>query len=122
MATYPLYQAVILAIVQGLTEFLPVSSSAHLDLFPWLLKWQDPGLSFDIALHVGTLIAIHLYGNKMLIDDAGGLGVFIGLAVHHVTPVAPHRANVEKDGLVLGPGARKRLFTPRVPLHGLVPG
>jgi undecaprenyl-diphosphatase len=61
MTPYPLYQAVILALVQGLTEFLPVSSSAHLDLFPWLLKWTDPGLAFDIALHVGTLIAIVVY-------------------------------------------------------------
>ncbi|MGD0578896.1 MAG: undecaprenyl-diphosphate phosphatase [Bryobacteraceae bacterium] len=61
MPPYPLYQAVILALVQGLTEFLPVSSSAHLDLFPWLLGWEDPGLSFDIALHLGTLVAVLLY-------------------------------------------------------------
>src|SRR4051812_35168528 len=56
-----LYQVVILAIVQGLTEFLPVSSSAHLALAPWLLGWQDPGLAFDIALHLGTLAAVLLY-------------------------------------------------------------
>ena len=54
----PLYQAIILAIVQGLTEFLPVSSTAHLALIPQLLGWDDPGLGFDIALHVGTLAAI----------------------------------------------------------------
>ena len=57
----PLYQAVVLAIVQGLTEFLPVSSTAHLTLFPWFLHWQDPGLTFDVALHAGTLVAVLLY-------------------------------------------------------------
>jgi undecaprenyl-diphosphatase len=57
----PLYQAIILAIVQGLTEFLPVSSTAHLWLVPWILKWKDPGLTFDVALHAGTLVAVLLY-------------------------------------------------------------
>ena len=56
-----LWQAIILAIVQGLTEFLPISSSAHLILIPDLLHWQEPGLAFDVALHVGTLIAVLLY-------------------------------------------------------------
>src|SRR5208282_1238408 len=54
----PIYQAIILAIVQGLTEFLPVSSTAHLWLVPWIMKWNDPGLTFDIALHAGTLVAV----------------------------------------------------------------
>jgi undecaprenyl-diphosphatase len=54
-------QAVVLGIVQGLGEFLPISSSAHLVLCPWLFKWEDPGLTFDIALHLGTLIAVVLY-------------------------------------------------------------
>ncbi len=54
-------QAIILGIVQGLTEFLPVSSSAHLVLIPWLFGWQDPGLAFDVALHLGTLVALLLY-------------------------------------------------------------
>ena len=57
----PFYQAIVLAIVQGLTEFLPVSSTAHLVLFPWLLGWKDPGLTFDIALHAGTLVAVIAY-------------------------------------------------------------
>ena len=57
----PLYQVIILALVQALTEFLPVSSTAHLTLFPWLLGWQDPGLAFDVALHAGTLVAVLLY-------------------------------------------------------------
>jgi undecaprenyl-diphosphatase len=54
-------QVIILAVVQGLTEFLPVSSSAHLALAPWLFGWEDPGLAFDIALHLGTLAAVLLY-------------------------------------------------------------
>jgi len=57
----PLSQAIVLAVVQGLTEFLPVSSTAHLVLFPWLLGWNDGGLAFDVALHVGTLFAVVIY-------------------------------------------------------------
>jgi undecaprenyl-diphosphatase len=57
----PLYQAIVLALVQAFTEFFPVSSTAHLTLFPWLLGWQDPGLAFDVALHAGTLVAVLLY-------------------------------------------------------------
>ncbi|HXJ46291.1 MAG TPA: undecaprenyl-diphosphatase UppP [Candidatus Dormibacteraeota bacterium] len=56
-----LLHAIILALVQALTEFLPVSSTAHLILFPWLLGWPDPGLAFDVALHAGTLLAVVLY-------------------------------------------------------------
>src|ERR1022692_2769056 len=55
------FQAFILGMVQGLTEFLPVSSSAHLVLVPWLLRWNDPGLAFDVALHLGTLLALLIY-------------------------------------------------------------
>ena len=54
-------EIVVLAVVQGVTEFLPISSTAHLALAPWLLGWPDPGLAFDIALHMGTLAAILLY-------------------------------------------------------------
>ena len=53
-----LLQAIVLGIVQGLTEFLPVSSSAHLALIPWAFGWQDPGLAFDVSLHFGTLLAV----------------------------------------------------------------
>ena len=61
-------QIIILAIVQGLTEFLPVSSSAHLILVPVLTGWQDQGLAFDVAVHVGTLSAVVLYFRKELIQ------------------------------------------------------
>ena len=54
----PIHQAIILGIVQGLAEFLPISSSAHLILVPWVLGWDDPGLAFDVALHWGTLFAV----------------------------------------------------------------
>lgn len=53
--------AFILGLVQGLGEFLPISSSAHLIITPWLFGWQDPGLGFDVALHWGTLLAVVVY-------------------------------------------------------------
>ncbi len=56
-----IFQSIILAIVQGITEFLPVSSTAHLVLIPWLLGWPDPGLTFSVAVHGGTLIAVIAY-------------------------------------------------------------
>jgi len=72
----PLFQAVILALVQAFTEFLPVSSTAHLVLFPWLLHWPDPGEAFDVALHAGTLLAVILYFFKewltLLVCGLGG--------------------------------------------------
>jgi undecaprenyl-diphosphatase len=75
----PLLQVVILAIVQGLTEFLPVSSTAHLYLAPWLLGWKDPGLTFDIALHIGTLLAVLIYFARTWIQViAQGLGMNAG--------------------------------------------
>ncbi len=54
-------QAAILGLAQGFGEFLPISSSAHLVLIPWLFRWTDPGLTFDVALHIGTLVAVVLY-------------------------------------------------------------
>lgn len=51
-------QAIFLGVVQGVTEILPISSSGHLVLVPWLFNFKDPGLSFDVALHLGTLFAI----------------------------------------------------------------
>jgi undecaprenyl-diphosphatase len=75
----PLYQAVLLAIIQGITEFLPISSTAHLALAPWLLGWTDPGLTFDIALHLGTLIAVFVYFFRTWLQVvAQGFGIRYG--------------------------------------------
>src|SRR5580658_5718369 len=57
----PIYQVIVLACVQGLTEFLPVSSTAHLYLTSWLLGWKTESLTFDIALHLGALLAVLVY-------------------------------------------------------------
>ncbi|MBC7262696.1 MAG: UDP-diphosphatase, partial [Chloroflexi bacterium] len=51
-------QAMVLGLIQGATEFIPVSSSAHLVLVPWFLNWPNPGLAFDTVLHLGTLLAV----------------------------------------------------------------
>ena len=63
-------QSGILAFIQGATEFLPISSSAHLILFPTLFGWQDQGLPFDIAVHVGTLIASIGYFRQQIVEIA----------------------------------------------------
>jgi undecaprenyl-diphosphatase len=55
------FQALVLGILQGLAEFLPISSSAHLALAPWAFGWPEPGLAVDVALHVGTLAAVLVY-------------------------------------------------------------
>jgi len=78
----PIYQAVVLGIVQGLTEFLPVSSSGHLILVRDLMHWADPGLTFDVALHAGTLVAVLIY--------------FVGLWIRILR--AAFGANVRIDG------------------------
>ena len=56
----PIYQALILGIIQGLTELLPISSSAHLTIIPWIFNWGSIDY-FDVALHFGTLLAIVIY-------------------------------------------------------------
>lgn len=75
----PIFQVIVLAVVQGLTEFLPISSTAHLYLTSWLLGWQVEGLDFDIALHIGTLLAVILYFFKDWVQIIGqGLGMNVG--------------------------------------------
>lgn len=63
-----LIEVLVLAIIQGLTEFLPISSSAHLILPSQLLGWQDQGLAFDVAVHVGSLLAVCLYFRREIGD------------------------------------------------------
>ena len=70
----PVWQAIVLGVVQGLSEFLPISSSAHLTLIPWLFGWDDPGLAFDVALHWGTLAAVlYVFWRDWLKLIRGGL-------------------------------------------------
>lgn len=66
-------QAAFLGVVQGLTEFIPVSSSGHLVIFPRLFGWSDAGLAFDVALHLGTLVAILVYFRAEWVAVARGL-------------------------------------------------
>lgn len=63
-----IFQAIILGLIQGLTEFLPISSSAHLSLTPIILGWDPPGLAFDVALHAGTLVAVLWYFRKEWVE------------------------------------------------------
>ncbi len=63
-----LIHAAVLGALQGFTEVLPVSSSAHLILVPWLLNWPESGLTFDVALHLGTFLALSLYFRRDIID------------------------------------------------------
>ncbi|MGH9682424.1 MAG: undecaprenyl-diphosphatase UppP [Candidatus Acidiferrales bacterium] len=81
-----LWQVIVLAIVQGLTEFLPVSSTAHLILFPWLFHWPDPGLAFDVALHAGTLLAVVLYFLREWIQL-----VLCGIGFHYPKRAGEHQ-------------------------------
>lgn len=71
-------QSIILGLIQGLTEFLPISSSAHLNLFPWIFNWNEISESFDVALHLGTLLAICVFFFKDWIDlIVGGFKVAV---------------------------------------------
>ena len=70
-------QIVVLAIVQGLTEFLPVSSSGHLILVPQLTGWPDQGLALDVAAHVGTLLAVLIYFWRDIVRMTLGLVQFL---------------------------------------------
>lgn len=85
-----LLEAIVLGIVQGLAEFLPISSSAHLIIIPWLFHWPDHGLAFDVALHLGTLAAVLLAFAGDWIRMVGSF--FRGLAQGR--PFAEHDARV----------------------------
>src|SRR5262245_56555960 len=74
-----LIQAAVYGLVQGLTEFLPISSSSHLILLPKFMNWEDPGPVFDVALHIGTLIPLLIYFRKEWMElAAGGLNLLRG--------------------------------------------
>jgi undecaprenyl-diphosphatase len=91
-----IWQAFVLGTLQGLTEFLPVSSSAHLSLTPWVFGWQPAGLAFDVSLHIGTLVALVWYfraewakvvrgsvtllKHRKAVDANSRMALFIGIA------------------------------------------
>ncbi len=90
-----LFQVIIYGIVQGLAEFLPISSSAHLEVLPRLLNWPDPGLEFDIALHVGTLLAVLAYFWKDWVQIiAHAFGIKTGIN-------SPDRVELERNPFLL---------------------
>ncbi len=66
-------RAVVFGTVQGVTEFLPVSSSAHLLILPWLLGWEPGGLTFDVFLHGGSLLALLVYFRRTLVGLGRGI-------------------------------------------------
>ncbi len=84
----PLTQVIVLGLVQGFTEFLPVSSSGHLILVSWLMGWPDQGLSFDVALHVGTLLAVVVYFLPLWLDILLRNRRLLGLVIVGVIPGA----------------------------------
>ena len=63
-----LFQVTILALIQGITEFLPISSSAHLQIPRIFFDWSDQGLSFDVALHFGSLVAVLVYFREDIVE------------------------------------------------------
>jgi len=77
MMDFDLLRATLLALLQGFTEFLPISSSAHLILPAALLGWDDQGLAFDVAVHLGTLFAVLLYFRQDLLGIAAGMLVVV---------------------------------------------
>lgn len=84
-----IFQAIVLGLLQGLAEFLPVSSSAHLTLAPWVFGWEDPGLAFDVALHSGTLLALAWYFRRDWIElIKAGISI---LATRKVSTPIEHR-------------------------------
>ena len=92
-----LAQVLILGLVQGATEFLPISSTAHLILLPWFFKFPDPGLVFDISLHLGTLFAILIYfrrewGEIARVGAEVGTKIFSGTKDSFLKNFVPPRA------------------------------
>lgn len=71
-------QIIVLAIVQGLTEFLPISSSGHLVLVPYLVEWTDQGLAFDVAVHFGSLVAVCAFFREDILGLLRGAGQLLG--------------------------------------------
>lgn len=93
------YQAIILGAVQGITEFLPISSTGHLRLIPRLFGWSDAGTTFDVALHVGTLIALLTYFWRDWIDVLRPVGCAL---TGRKQQVSPHFGRNLLWGIIIG--------------------
>ena len=87
-------QVIILAIVQGLTEFLPISSSGHLVFVPYFFDWADQGLAFDVAVHFGSLLAVILFFRK---DIAGLIRGGFQVLGGSVTTIESRRVSTRSD-------------------------
>ncbi|MCC6791396.1 MAG: undecaprenyl-diphosphate phosphatase [Thermomicrobiales bacterium] len=111
------FEAIVLGLVQGLTEFLPISSSGHLILVPWLFGWDEPGLSFDAALHLGSLSAVFAYFWRDLLNMLLAVPDALRKNVSLLRESSAHEAERDKSArlawlLVLGsiPGGLVGLF------------
>ncbi|MGN6030172.1 MAG: undecaprenyl-diphosphatase UppP [Thermomicrobiales bacterium] len=93
-----IWQAIVLGIVQGLTEFLPISSSAHLIIFPWLFEWPTSSLSFDAALHLGTLVAVIIYFRAEIIRMIAAIPLAISRPAYLLTTPGDELNEREQDG------------------------
>ncbi|MGC4105632.1 MAG: undecaprenyl-diphosphatase UppP [Thermomicrobiales bacterium] len=93
-----IWQAIVLGIVQGLTEFLPVSSSAHLIIFPWLFDWETSSLSFDAALHLGTLVAVVIYFRAEILRLLAAIPLAISRPTYLLTTPGDELSEREQDG------------------------
>lgn len=93
-----IWQAIVLGIVQGLTEFLPVSSSAHLIIFPWLFDWETTSLSFDAALHLGTLVAVIVYFRAEILRLIAAIPLAISRPGYLLTTPGDALTEREQDG------------------------
>ena len=107
-------RAVVLGILQGLGEFLPISSSGHLIVVPWLMGWPDSGLAFDVALHLGTLaaVAFAFWRDWARLIGAGLRGLVRGTALRRprrpapLVPRARHRSRARSPGSCSTSGRR----------------
>ncbi len=80
------FHAAVLGAIQGFAEVLPISSSAHLILVPWMFKWPESGLTFDVALHLGTFLALSLYFWRDIVEMI--VSFFDAIAAHRINTPA----------------------------------
>ncbi len=99
-----LLQAIVLGVTQGLTEFLPISSSGHLIIVPWLFGWDSAGLAFDAALHLGTLVAVFTYFRHDILEMLRAVPV----ALRHPVESLRYEPTVS-DAVSADPSVRRSL-------------